>query len=127
MKRVAIVEDNEDNRLLLRAIVGDRYELQEYEDGKEALQGIQDEEPDLLLLDISLPEMDGTEVLQEIRKNDRFRDLPVIALTAHAMSGDRERLLRLGFDDYFSKPILEPEELLDSMAALIASGASPDS
>jgi len=104
---IAVVEDNPDNRLLVQAILEDRYRLTEYETGVEALEGIRREPPDLVLLDISLPEMDGTEVLAKLRQEERFRDLPVIALTAHAMSGDRERYLSLGFNDYVTKPIVD--------------------
>ena len=75
--------------------------------------------PDLVLLDISLPEMDGAEVLRNIRASDELEDLPVIALTAHAMSGDREKFLAAGFDDYITKPIVDEENLFDAIEGLI--------
>jgi len=125
MKLVAVVEDNPDNRLLVRAILEDLYELREYETGQAALDGLGAELPDLVLLDISLPGMDGTEVLQRLRGDERFRSLPVIALTAHAMTGDRDRYLALGFNDYVTKPILDENELLAAIErALGAAGTN---
>jgi CheY-like chemotaxis protein len=112
VKRIAVVEDNPDNRLLLQALLEDAYELTEYETGRAALDGLAREKPDLVLLDISLPEMDGTEVHQHIRASATLRDLPVIALTAHAMAGDREKFLGAGFDDYVTKPIVNETILL---------------
>lgn len=116
---LAVVEDNADNRLLLQAILGDRYELVEYENGADALSGISAQPPDLVLLDISLPGMDGTEILQRMRRDVTLRDLPVIALTAHAMAGDREKFLAAGFDDYITKPIINEDELFHAIDRLI--------
>lgn len=115
MKRIAVVEDNPDNRLLLQALLEDRYGILAYEDGKVALQGLREDRPDLVLLDI-FPGMDGLEVLREIRADEALRDLPVIALTAHAMAGDRERFLDAGFDAYLSKPILDEDVFLETIA-----------
>jgi CheY-like chemotaxis protein len=112
MKALAVVEDNPDNRLLLQAILEDLYRIDEYEDGLQALDGLRASRPDLVLLDISLPGMDGVEVLRHIRADEGLRGLPVIALTAHAMAGDRERFLDAGFDGYLSKPIVDDELLL---------------
>ncbi|HMC54849.1 MAG TPA: response regulator [Gemmatimonadaceae bacterium] len=116
---VAVVEDNADNRLLLQAILGDRYALVEYANGAEALAGITSRRPDLVLLDISLPGMDGTEILSRIRRDAQLRGLPVIALTAHAMAGDREKFLAAGFDDYITKPIIDEDELFRAIDRLI--------
>jgi CheY-like chemotaxis protein len=116
MKRIAVVEDNPDNRLLVRVILEERYELDEYESGPDALDGLRRVRPDLVLLDISLPGMDGTEILRHIRADAALRTLPVIALTAHAMAGDREKYLGLSFDDYVTKPILDEELLLAAIA-----------
>lgn len=113
--KIAVVEDNPDNRLLVSAILDDRYELSEYETGREAIAGLPVSPPDLVLLDISLPEMDGTEVLAWIRKHPDLRSLPVIALTAHAMAGDREKYLAAGFNDYVTKPILDEDILLEAI------------
>jgi CheY-like chemotaxis protein len=119
MKKIALVEDNPDNRLLVRVILESLYEVTEYETGFAALQGLQKEKPELLLLDVSLPEMDGTEVLRRIRADASLRDLPVIALTAHAMSGDREKYLAAGFDEYVTKPIVDETLLLDAIKRLL--------
>jgi len=119
MKKIALVEDNPDNRLLVRVILESLYQVTEYETGFAALQGLQKEKPELLLLDVSLPEMDGTEVLRRIRADAGLRDLPVIALTAHAMSGDREKYLAAGFDEYVTKPIVDETLLLDAIKRLL--------
>jgi two-component system, cell cycle response regulator DivK len=117
--RLALVEDNPDNRLLVQAILEDRYEIDEYENGVVALSGMAERAPDLVLLDISLPEMDGTEVLERMRADEALRDIPVIALTAHAMAGDRERFLSLGFNDYMTKPIVDEEALVGAIEGLL--------
>ena len=119
MTRLAVVEDNADNRLLLQAILGDRYALDEYDNGTDALAGITAARPDLVLLDISLPGMDGNEILKRIRADGQLRDLPVIALTAHAMAGDREKFLAAGFDDYITKPIVDEARLFDAIEKLL--------
>lgn len=115
MKRIAVVEDNPDNRLLVQAILDGEYEVTEYEDGPTALIGIKQDRPDLVLLDISLPGMDGVEVLRELRDDEELADLPVVALTAHAMAGDRERFLSAGFDAYLTKPIVDDALLLEAI------------
>ena len=120
MRRViAVVEDTPDNRLLVQAILEDLYEVREYETGRDALSGIPQDPPDLILMDISLPEMDGTEVLQRLREMPGLEEIPAIALTAHAMTGDRERFLSRGFDEYLTKPILDESALLEAIEALI--------
>ncbi len=116
MKTVAVVEDNADNRLLLRAILGDVYDVREYDSGVTALAGLKDRMPDVVVLDISLPGMDGVEVLSRIRADERLRHLPVIALTAHAMAGDREKYLAAGFNEYVTKPIVDEMRLLRAIA-----------
>jgi CheY-like chemotaxis protein len=113
--KIAVVEDNPDNRLLVNAILEDEYEISEYETGKEAIAGLGGDPPDLVLLDISLPEMDGTEVLAWIRQQPAFKELPVIALTAHAMAGDREKYLAAGFNDYVTKPIVDEAVLIEAI------------
>lgn len=116
MKRIAIVEDNPDNRLLALALLEGLYQCTEYETGIEALAGLEREVPSLVLLDISLPGMDGVETLARIRDNPTLRHLPVIALTAHAMTGDREKYISAGFDDYVTKPIVDESILLGAIA-----------
>lgn len=115
-RRLALVEDNADNRLLVHALLDDRYAVTDYETGAGALAGIPASRPDLVLLDVSLPEMDGTEVLRRLRADPALAGLPVVALTAHAMAGDREKYLALGFDDYVAKPIVDEQLLFDAIA-----------
>ena len=120
MTQIAIVEDNADNRLLLQAILDGLYELVEYENGVDALAGLKASLPDLVLLDISLPGMDGNEILARIRADEGLRRLPVIALTAHAMAGDREKYLTAGFNDYITKPIVDETILLGAIEKWLA-------
>lgn len=120
MTTIAVVEDNADNRLLLQAILEGLYDLVEYENGTDALAGLAASLPDLVLLDISLPGMDGNEILARIRADARLRTLPVIALTAHAMSGDREKYLAAGFNDYITKPIVDETILLSAIERWLA-------
>ncbi len=124
MKKIAVVEDNPDNRLLVRVILESLYEVVEFEAGAEALAGLPKEKPDLVLLDISLPEMDGTEVLRRMRADEQLRSLPVIALTAHAMTGDREKYIAAGFNDYVTKPIVDEVILLDAIKKLLPDAAA---
>ncbi len=119
MKRIALIEDNADNRLLVQAILEGAYEVDEYESGPDALAGLGAARPDLVLLDISLPGMDGVEVLRQLRATPALQRLPVVALTAHAMAGDRQKYLGLGFDDYVTKPIVDESVLLGAIARLI--------
>ena len=114
-RKIAVVEDNPDNRMLVQALLEDRYEISEYETGAQAVEGLGSDVPDLILLDISLPEMDGTEVLAWIRGQDALKDLPVIALTAHAMAGDRDKYIAAGFDDYVTKPIVDEAVLIEAI------------
>ncbi len=115
MKTIAVVEDNPDNRLLVRVMLEPDYEVVEYETGGDALVGLRNHKPDLVLLDISLPEMDGAEVLRRLRADETLRALPVIALTANAMAGDREKYIAGGFDDYVAKPIVDEAVLLEAI------------
>lgn len=113
--KVAVIEDNPDNRMLVQALLEDRYDISEYESGVDAVARLGDDVPDLILLDISLPEMDGTEVLAWIRQQPSLKELPVIALTAHAMAGDREKYLAAGFNDYVTKPIVDEDVLIGAI------------
>ncbi len=118
-RRIAVVEDNPDNRLLLQALLAELYQIDEYEDGASALDGMTASPPDLVLLDISLPEMDGPEVMKRMRTTPALASLPVVALTAHAMTGDREKFLAMGFDGYVTKPILDEELLFAAIRTLL--------
>jgi two-component system, cell cycle response regulator DivK len=127
MTTIAVVEDNADNRLLLQAILDGLYDLVEYENGTDALAGLAASLPDLVLLDISLPGMDGNEILARIRADQAMRALPVIALTAHAMAGDREKYLAAGFNDYITKPIVDESILLSSIERWLAESRGRES
>lgn len=120
MRRVMIIEDNADNRLLLNAILGDAFTVTEHANGPAGLAALATDVPEILLLDISLPGMDGVEVLRHIRADPAFRHLPIIAFTAHAMSDDRSKYLGHGFDDYITKPIVDETILLGSISRLLA-------
>ena len=115
MRKIAVVDDNSDNRLIIRTILEDQYEIVEFSSGLEAIEGFKKNRPDVVILDISLPEMDGTEMLRRIRDDSQLHDLPVIALTAHEMVGDREKYLSAGFNDYVPKPILDMNVLFDTI------------
>ncbi|MDE3151389.1 MAG: response regulator [Gemmatimonadota bacterium] len=122
MALVAVVEDNPDNRLLLQAILGGSYDVDEYDNGEDALIGLARRRPDVVLLDISLPGMDGVEILSRIRADAALRTLRVIALTAHAMAGDREKYLAAGFDEYLTKPIIDETVLMKAIERQVGNG-----
>jgi two-component system cell cycle response regulator DivK len=115
-KTVLYIEDNYHNRRLVRKILTARgYTLVEAEDGVTGLEMVHDLEPPLILLDIGLPGMDGLEVVTRLKSDNNLKHIPVIAVTASAMVGDRERFLEAGCDDYLSKPV-QVKELLDKVA-----------
>ena len=106
MSLILLVEDNEMNRDMLKR----RLERRDYTvviavDGVQGIEMAASEKPDLILMDMSLPEMDGWQATRELKANDELKHIPVIALTAHAMSGDREKAMEAGCDDYETKPI----------------------
>lgn len=106
MTKILIAEDNATNRELFRELLEARgYTVVEACDGPEALRMIEQAQPDLLLLDIGMPLLDGFAVVRAIRENTLVAALPVLAVTAYAMQGDRERILSSGFDGYLPKPI----------------------
>ena len=119
MYKILIVEDNMDNLAVLEAFLEDDYELVNADNGRKGLEMAISEKPDIILMDISLPEMDGTEVLAEIKKIENIKNTPTIALTANAMVGDKEKYLELGFNSYVSKPILDDEKLIELIESLI--------
>ncbi len=112
-KSILIIEDNLDNLITVRALLENRCDVITAATGSCGVSMAMDYVPDLILLDISLPEMDGFKVLDEVRSNSLTADIPVIALTARAMKGDRESLLKYGFDGYISKPV--EKELFDKI------------
>jgi two-component system response regulator len=104
--RILIVEDNPDNRTLISDILlALDYEVIEATDGEQGVARAVQEQPDLILMDLSLPQVDGWTATRQIKGNPALTHIPIIALTAHAMVGDRERALEAGCDDYISKPI----------------------
>ncbi|MFL6312095.1 MAG: response regulator [Terriglobales bacterium] len=106
MKKILIADDKATSRELLRTVLERQgYEVMEAADGEEALQKALAEFPDLILLDLQMPRRTGYEVLGELRKHTRHAALPIIALTASAMQGDRERALAAGFTGYLAKPV----------------------
>ena len=116
-KTVLYIEDNFHNRRIVRKILQSRgYSLIEAEDGISGLAMVQELKPPLVLLDIGLPGMDGLEVVGRIKADEALREIPVIALTASAMRGDRERFLAAGCDDYLSKPV-QAMELINMVGA----------
>ena len=106
MTKVLVAEDNPINRELLRELLENRgYAVVEACDGQEALRMVDETQPDILLLDISMPVLDGYAVARKIRENPGLTLLPILAITAYAMQGDREKILHSGFDGYLSKPV----------------------
>ncbi len=106
MSQILIAEDNPVNRELLRELLEMRgHTVAEACDGEEALRMIEQSQPDLLLLDIGMPVLDGFGVVRKIRENPRMAALPVVAVTAYAMQGDREKIMNSQFDGYLSKPV----------------------
>ncbi|MGB1287776.1 MAG: response regulator [Aggregatilineales bacterium] len=106
MPRILCVEDNPQNMRLVRKILKHQgYEVLEAVDGLSGVQMALDEEPDLILMDVNLPDIDGLEATRKIKANDAIAAIPVIALTANAMYGDEERCLAAGCTDYLSKPV----------------------
>lgn len=105
-KKILIVEDNDDSReLAVKVLKNKGYQTIEAADGEAAVEKAIAEKPDLILLDISIPKMDGYEVAKKLKTLEDFRDIPIVALTAHAMKGDREKVISAGFEGYISKPI----------------------
>jgi CheY-like chemotaxis protein len=119
MTKILLVEDNEMNRdMLSRRLVRKGYEVIMALDGRQAVEMAAAETPDLILMDMSLPIIDGWEATRQVKAAPATRAIPVIALTAHAMAGDREKAIQAGCDDYDTKPIDFPR-LLEKMASLL--------
>ncbi len=118
MKTLLIVEDNEHNMELMIQLLEDDYKLILARDGLEALDELVDKTPDLILMDLSMPRMDGWTTIREIRKGSTCPGIPIIALTAHAMHGEKERAVKAGADDFITKPI-DFDRLFDTIELLI--------
>ncbi len=124
MPRILLVEDNEMNRdMLSRRLLRNGYEVTIALDGQQGVDMAASEQPDLILMDMSLPVIDGWEATRRVRANEATRKIPVIALTAHAMAGDREKAIEAGCDDYDTKPV-ELTRLLGKIAALLKPAVS---
>jgi CheY-like chemotaxis protein len=103
---ILVVEDAPDNQVLVEQVFQDSgYRVICIQDGQSALNWLAHHQPDLILLDLSLPEIDGWEIARQLKASDRTANIPIIALTAHAMKGDRESAIASGCDDYLTKPI----------------------
>jgi CheY-like chemotaxis protein len=125
MAKILLVEDNEMNRdMLSRRLARKGYEVSIAVDGKQGVEMARADVPDLILMDMSLPVLDGWEATRQLKGADATRSIPVIALTAHAMSGDRERALEAGCDDYDTKPI-ELARLLEKIESMLNRTAAP--
>jgi CheY-like chemotaxis protein len=125
MPRILLIEDNEMNRdMLSRRLQRRGYEVLMALDGGEGVAMAQAQLPDLILMDMSLPVVDGWEAARRLKAEPATQAIPIIALTAHAMSGDRDRALEAGCDDYDTKPV-ELARLLEKIEALLQKKASP--
>jgi two-component system cell cycle response regulator DivK len=111
-KRILVVEDEEDNRQILRDLLRTTgYELVEAEDGAQAVEAVARQRPDLILMDIHLPNMDGYEATRRIRSDPENKGIPIIAVTSYALTGDDAKALAAGCDGYVAKPF-SPRQLL---------------
>jgi two-component system, cell cycle response regulator DivK len=105
-RRILVVEDNPDNMVLIvDVLISLNYEVLQATDGLRGVEMVDEERPDLVLMDLSLPKMDGWTATRKLKAENDLKAIPIIALTAHAMVGDRERAIDAGCDDYVSKPI----------------------
>ncbi len=112
MKKILVVEDNENNLYMMRFLLeGNGYLVVEARDGVEGVKLAAIEKPDIILMDMQLPLLDGYEATKQIKANEEINKIPIIALTSYAMVGDREKTLKAGCNDYIEKPI-NPETIL---------------
>ena len=119
MAKILLVEDNEMNReMLSRRLIKLGYEVILAEDGQQGVDIATKEQPDLVLMDMSLPVMDGWEATRQLKANETTRNLPIIGLSAHAMTEDAERALQVGCDDYDTKPV-DIERLTSKINAIL--------
>jgi CheY-like chemotaxis protein len=125
MARILLVEDNEMNRdMLSRRLLRKGHEIAMAVDGAQGVEMAKAQLPDIILMDMSLPVIDGWEATRRLKADDKTRAIPIIALTAHAMAGDQEKALDAGCDDYDTKPVELPR-LLGKIEALLARKSSP--
>jgi CheY-like chemotaxis protein len=126
---ILIADDYDDNRELLRLMLEtEGYRIREARDGREALDALRAEAPDLALIDLSMPALDGWGLLKELRADESTRSIPCVAVTAFAANQDRKRALEAGFDAYISKPFRAKEliDLVNSLARPAGDGALPE-
>ena len=124
MAKILLVEDEPDNRDLIgMALEMDGHEMFHAGTGEEGLERAHESRPNLILMDLSLPGgMDGLETTRRLRMDSSFSEVPIIALTAHAMRGDRERALESGCDEYISKPIRDLRDFSETISRFVAEG-----
>ena len=123
--RLLLVEDNEDNRTIYSTLLRHLgYQVIEAQNGVRAIELARSERPDLILMDISIPELDGWEATRILRGDPATKDIPIVALTAHALEDDRERAAEVGFSSYLAKPI-EPRAVLAEVRRLIGENVTP--
>lgn len=122
-KRILVVEDDTQNSYLIGFILEKSgYEVASAADGEEAVAAVGVEAPDLILMDMLLPKMNGYEATRAIKSDPKWASIPIIALTAYSMKGDREKILEAGCDGYISKPI-DPETFVSQMEEFLPAGA----
>jgi len=125
MKKILIAEDRPSSRELIRTVLeGCGYTVFEAADGRQAVDVARREIPDLLIVDLQMPALDGLGVLAELRRDERFAEVPIVALTASAMQGDRERALEAGFTEYITKPV-NLRFLREELTRLLSVPATP--
>jgi len=122
LKTVLLVEDNEDNRIVYSTILQHfGYRVMEALNGEEGIAKARTEQPDLILMDISIPVIDGWEATQVLKRDPKTRRIPIIALTAHALASDREKAMEVGCDSYLAKPC-EPKTVVSEVERFIGRG-----
>jgi len=122
LKTVFLVEDNEDNRIVYSTILQHfGYRVMEALNGEEGIAKARTEQPDLILMDISIPVIDGWEATQVLKRDPKTRRIPIIALTAHALASDREKAMEVGCDSYLAKPC-EPKTVVSEVERFIGRG-----
>jgi two-component system cell cycle response regulator DivK len=122
MQKILLVEDNEMNRdMLSRRLIRRGFEVVFAMDGQQGVELAKSERPDIILMDMSLPVIDGWEATRRVKSDDAMKNVPVIGLSAHAMAGDREKAIEAGCDDYDTKPI-ELDRLIGKIERLLGAG-----
>lgn len=113
MKTIFLIDDDQDSNIILTSYLEDQWRVYAFQEWEAALNEMEKEVPDMIFLDISLPDISGVEVLNRIRENKRFQHVKIVALTGYSLPKDRENFLKQGFDDYLSKPILNESVIIN--------------